>query len=148
MLIHSPGSILPHAPPLETAGGGRVTAYTLMLIRKSSECFSSSPSHPQEAGVFAVVKDVFLPWYNAYRFLVQNVVRLEAEGTKFEPAKVQLGFLHFCTSCSCTIKILFFGSFVFEAHCFLKRAACMLLVFGRHGTACSHHFCSLFHLHR
>lgn len=21
----------------------------------------------QEAGVFAVVKDVFLPWYNAYR---------------------------------------------------------------------------------
>ncbi len=25
----------------------------------------------KEEGVFAVVKDVFLPWYNAYRFLVQ-----------------------------------------------------------------------------
>uniref|UniRef100_A0A7S0X0A0 isoleucine--tRNA ligase n=1 Tax=Chlamydomonas leiostraca TaxID=1034604 RepID=A0A7S0X0A0_9CHLO len=43
-----------------------------------------------EPGVFAVVKDVFLPWYNAYRFLVQNVVRLEAEGVRFEPAKVDL----------------------------------------------------------
>ena len=26
------------------------------------------------------VRDVFLPWYNAYRFLVQNALRLEAEG--------------------------------------------------------------------
>jgi isoleucyl-tRNA synthetase len=26
------------------------------------------------------VKDVFLPWYNAYRFLVQNAKRLEVEG--------------------------------------------------------------------
>lgn len=26
------------------------------------------------------VKDVFLPWYNAYRFLVQNAKRLELEG--------------------------------------------------------------------
>lgn len=31
------------------------------------------------------VKDVFLPWYNAYRFLVQNVKRLDAEG--LEPFK-------------------------------------------------------------
>lgn len=29
----------------------------------------------KEAGVFAVVKDVFLPWYNAYRFFVQNALR-------------------------------------------------------------------------
>jgi len=27
------------------------------------------------------VKDVFLPWYNAYRFLVQNAKRLEIEGS-------------------------------------------------------------------
>lgn len=33
----------------------------------------------------AQVKDVFLPWYNAYRFLVQNVKRLDAEG--LEPFK-------------------------------------------------------------
>ena len=32
----------------------------------------------QENGVCDVVKDVFLPWYNAYRFLIQNVQRLEA----------------------------------------------------------------------
>ncbi|EMS62671.1 Isoleucyl-tRNA synthetase, cytoplasmic [Triticum urartu] len=37
-------------------------------------------------GVFGVVKDVFLPWYNAYRFLVQNAKRLEVEGlTAFSP---------------------------------------------------------------
>lgn len=33
----------------------------------------------KEEGVFGVVKDVFLPWYNAYRFLVQNVLRSEVE---------------------------------------------------------------------
>ena len=32
------------------------------------------------------VKDVFLPWYNAYRFLVQNAKRLEIEGlSPFSP---------------------------------------------------------------
>ncbi|XP_055372444.1 isoleucine--tRNA ligase, cytoplasmic [Condylostylus longicornis] len=31
----------------------------------------------KEEGVRDVIKDVFLPWYNAYRFLIQNVVRLE-----------------------------------------------------------------------
>lgn len=32
------------------------------------------------------VKDVFLPWYNAYRFLVQNAKRLEIEGfSAFSP---------------------------------------------------------------
>ncbi|XP_015256074.1 PREDICTED: isoleucine--tRNA ligase, cytoplasmic [Cyprinodon variegatus] len=33
----------------------------------------------KEEGVRDVLKDVFLPWYNAYRFLVQNVQRLEKE---------------------------------------------------------------------
>lgn len=31
----------------------------------------------KEEGVRDVLKDVFLPWYNAYRFLVQNVQRLQ-----------------------------------------------------------------------
>ena len=31
----------------------------------------------QERGVKDVVKDVFLPWFNAYRFLIQNVQRLQ-----------------------------------------------------------------------
>nr|CAB3470983.1 unnamed protein product [Digitaria exilis] len=34
----------------------------------------------KRSGVYGVVKDVFLPWYNAYRFFVQNAKRLEVEG--------------------------------------------------------------------
>ena len=42
----------------------------------------------KKEGVFAVVKDVFLPWYNAYRFLVQNVLRLQQQqGIIFQPTK-------------------------------------------------------------
>lgn len=38
----------------------------------------------KEEGVERVLKDVFLPWYNAYRFFMQNVERLEREeGIKF-----------------------------------------------------------------
>ncbi|KAM4613485.1 isoleucine--tRNA ligase, cytoplasmic [Polymixia lowei] len=33
----------------------------------------------KEEGVRDVLKDVFLPWYNAYRFLVQNVQRLHKD---------------------------------------------------------------------
>uniref|UniRef100_A0A8C8E423 Isoleucine--tRNA ligase, cytoplasmic n=1 Tax=Oryzias sinensis TaxID=183150 RepID=A0A8C8E423_9TELE len=33
----------------------------------------------KEEGVRDILKDVFLPWYNAYRFLVQNVQRLQKE---------------------------------------------------------------------
>lgn len=35
--------------------------------------------HFSVAGVKSVIRDVFLPWYNAYRFLVQNISRFEAE---------------------------------------------------------------------
>ena len=43
----------------------------------------------RQEGVLAVVKDVFLPWYNAYRFLVQNVARMEsASQQRFRPAEV------------------------------------------------------------
>ena len=31
----------------------------------------------KDEGVRDVVKDVFLPWYNAYRFLVQNILKLQ-----------------------------------------------------------------------
>ena len=38
----------------------------------------------KEEGVKGVLKDVLLPWFNAYRFLIQNIVRLEQEeGVKF-----------------------------------------------------------------
>lgn len=29
----------------------------------------------KEEGVRDILKDVFLPWYNAYRFLIQNIQR-------------------------------------------------------------------------
>ena len=45
----------------------------------------------KEAGVKEVIRSVFLPWYNAYRFLVQNALRHEKEtGQKFDPTKVQV----------------------------------------------------------
>lgn len=38
----------------------------------------------KEEGVKDVLKDVLLPWFNAYRFLTQNIIRLEKEdGFKF-----------------------------------------------------------------
>eukprot|EP00957_Ditylum_brightwellii_P168684 12839411-Ditylum_brightwellii.AAC.1 len=39
----------------------------------------------QEAGVLGVVKEVFLPLYNAFRFFLQNVERWEGRGNKFVP---------------------------------------------------------------
>eukprot|EP00560_Eucampia_antarctica_P004551 CAMPEP_0197833640 /NCGR_PEP_ID=MMETSP1437-20131217/19651_1 /TAXON_ID=49252 ORGANISM="Eucampia antarctica, Strain CCMP1452" /NCGR_SAMPLE_ID=MMETSP1437 /ASSEMBLY_ACC=CAM_ASM_001096 /LENGTH=1171 /DNA_ID=CAMNT_0043437819 /DNA_START=90 /DNA_END=3602 /DNA_ORIENTATION=+ len=40
----------------------------------------------QESGVLGVVKEVFLPWYNAFRFFVQNIERWESKGNKFVPS--------------------------------------------------------------
>uniref|UniRef100_A0A674H962 Isoleucine--tRNA ligase, cytoplasmic n=1 Tax=Taeniopygia guttata TaxID=59729 RepID=A0A674H962_TAEGU len=37
----------------------------------------------KEEGVRDILKDVFLPWYNAYRFLVQNVQILQHKGREF-----------------------------------------------------------------
>lgn len=35
-----------------------------------------------EEGVKDVVKNIFLPWYNAYRFLIQNIMKLETKSSK------------------------------------------------------------------
>lgn len=40
------------------------------LVRAETLCF-------KEEGVFGIVKEVFNPWYNVYRFLVQNISRWE-----------------------------------------------------------------------
>lgn len=45
------------------------------LVRADSLNFS-------EEGVKDVVKNIFLPWYNAYRFLIQNISKLEAKSGK------------------------------------------------------------------
>jgi len=45
----------------------------------------------REEGVQGVVKDVFVPWYSAYRFLIQNIIRYETQTkTKFDPNVVDL----------------------------------------------------------
>ena len=36
----------------------------------------------KEEGVLGIVREIFLPWYNAYRFLIQNISRYEQESGK------------------------------------------------------------------
>ena len=35
-----------------------------------------------EKGVQEIIRQVFLPWYNSYRFLVQNIIRWEEKTSK------------------------------------------------------------------
>jgi len=60
-------------------------ADALRLYLIDSPVVRAEPLRFKEEGVFSVLKDVFLPWYNAYRFLVQNVRRVVAEGNVFQP---------------------------------------------------------------
>merc|ERR1719310_1937333 len=53
----------------------------------NSPVVRAEPLKFKEDGVRDVVKDVFLPWYNAYRFLVQEVGRFEDAGAAFVPSK-------------------------------------------------------------
>ena len=67
-------------------------ADALRLYLINSPVVRAEPLRFEEKEVFAVVKEVFLPWYNAYRFLAQNVARWEAEtGSRFDPAQVSRG---------------------------------------------------------
>lgn len=61
-------------------------ADALRLYLINSPVVRAEPLRFKEEGVFSVLKDLFLPWYNAYRFLVQNVRRVESEtGAPFNP---------------------------------------------------------------
>lgn len=61
-------------------------ADALRLYLINSPVVRAEPLRFKEDGVFSVLKDLFLPWYNAYRFLVQNVRRVEEETTQaFNP---------------------------------------------------------------
>lgn len=42
------------------------------LVKAENLCF-------KEEGVHGVIRDVFLPWYNVYRFLIQNITRWEIQ---------------------------------------------------------------------
>ncbi|GJX71272.1 isoleucine--tRNA ligase, cytoplasmic isoform X2, partial [Tanacetum coccineum] len=51
-------------------------ADALRLYLINSPVVRAEPLRFKEKGVEDVVKSVFLPWYNAYRFMVQNAMRL------------------------------------------------------------------------
>jgi isoleucyl-tRNA synthetase len=51
----------------------------------NSPVVRAEPLKFKEDGVKGVVKEVLLPWYNAYRFLVQEVARYESSVGKFVP---------------------------------------------------------------
>ncbi|CAH1426937.1 unnamed protein product [Lactuca virosa] len=64
--------------PMEVIDDYGADALRLYII--NSPVVRAEPLRFKKEGVYGVVKDVFLPWYNAYRFLVQNAKRLEVEG--------------------------------------------------------------------
>ncbi|ONK75972.1 uncharacterized protein A4U43_C03F22490, partial [Asparagus officinalis] len=65
--------------PMEVIGEYGADALRLYLI--NSPVVRAESLRFKKDGVYGVIKDVFLPWYNAYRFLVQNAKRLEIEGS-------------------------------------------------------------------
>ena len=74
--------------PMEVVNEYGADALRMYLI--NSPVVRAESLRFRKEGVFAVVKDLFLPWYNAYRFLVQNVLRMESEtGTRFDPTQVR-----------------------------------------------------------
>ncbi|CAH8283048.1 unnamed protein product [Eruca vesicaria subsp. sativa] len=68
-----------YPPPMEVIDEYGADAVRLYLI--NSPIVRAESLRFRKQGVLGVVKDVFLPWYNAYRFLVQNAKRVETEGS-------------------------------------------------------------------
>jgi isoleucyl-tRNA synthetase len=63
--------------PMEVVNKYGADALRLYLI--NSPVVRAETLRFKEDGVHSVVRDVFLPWYNAYRFMTQNILRWEAE---------------------------------------------------------------------
>lgn len=63
--------------PLDVVNKHSADALRLYLI--NSPVVRGENLRFKEEGVKDIVKDVFLPWYNAFRFLLQNVERFEHE---------------------------------------------------------------------
>jgi len=61
-------------------------ADAVRMYMLNSGVVRAEPLKFKEEGVRDVVKDVFLPWYNAYRFLIQESYRYEGHGKKFQPS--------------------------------------------------------------
>ncbi|EGC32927.1 isoleucyl-tRNA synthetase [Dictyostelium purpureum] len=70
--------------PMEVVSKYGADSLRLYLI--NSPVVKAEPLKFQEKGVQDMIKDVFLPWFNAYRFFVQNALRFEkSQNTKFVP---------------------------------------------------------------
>jgi isoleucyl-tRNA synthetase len=69
--------------PVEVCNEFSADAVRLYLI--NSPLVRADNLNFSKEGVRGVVREVFLPWYNAYRFLIQNISKWEAHsGRKFE----------------------------------------------------------------
>jgi len=74
--------------PMKVVNEHSADALRLYLI--NSPVVRAEPLKFNTEGVKGVVKDVFLPWYNAYRFFVQSVQGMEHDtGKTFVPASVK-----------------------------------------------------------
>ncbi|KAJ7379527.1 Isoleucine--tRNA ligase, cytoplasmic [Desmophyllum pertusum] len=67
--------------PMEIVNKYGADALRLYLI--NSPVVRAETLKFQEKGVKDIIKEVFLPWYNAHRFLLQNIQQMEREGHKF-----------------------------------------------------------------
>merc|ERR1719362_2304888 len=61
-------------------------ADALRMYLINSPVVRAEPLKFQEAGILGVIKEVLLPWYNAFRFFLQNVERWESVGQTFVPS--------------------------------------------------------------
>ncbi len=66
--------------PMDIAHNFGADACRLYLC--NSPVVRAEPLKFQEIGVKNIIKDVFLPWFNAYRFLIQNISRWEKHTSK------------------------------------------------------------------
>ena len=64
---------------------GRYGADALRMYLVNSPVVRALSLKFREDGVHGVVKEVFLPLYNAFRFFLQNIERWESTGNKFVP---------------------------------------------------------------
>lgn len=65
-------------------------ADAVRMYMLNSPVVRAEPLKFKEDGVKDVVKDVFLPWYHAYRFFVGEATRYENEGFKFVPDSARI----------------------------------------------------------
>eukprot|EP00358_Blepharisma_japonicum_P004617 CAMPEP_0202945282 /NCGR_PEP_ID=MMETSP1395-20130829/6269_1 /ASSEMBLY_ACC=CAM_ASM_000871 /TAXON_ID=5961 /ORGANISM="Blepharisma japonicum, Strain Stock R1072" /LENGTH=539 /DNA_ID=CAMNT_0049645113 /DNA_START=1582 /DNA_END=3197 /DNA_ORIENTATION=- len=79
-----------YTPPMEIIEKEGADAVRLYLV--SSQLVRAEPLRFKDEGVREMIRDVFLPWYNAYRFFIQNANRYEAAHQclyKFDPSSIR-----------------------------------------------------------